>query len=75
VQRKQWTQFTFIEGDIRDIGACRRVSDGVDYVLHQTTLGSVPRSIEDPILTNESSDPEMDRGDDQGRNGLRQWGR
>jgi UDP-N-acetylglucosamine/UDP-N-acetylgalactosamine 4-epimerase len=55
VQREQWAQFTFIEGDIRDIGACRRVSDGVDYVLHQAALGSVPRSLEDPILTNESN--------------------
>lgn len=50
---KQWSQFTFIEGDIRDISACQRAVEGVDYVLHQAALGSVPRSIADPITTNE----------------------
>lgn len=44
--------FTFIEGDIRNIETCHRVCRGVDYVLHQAALGSVPRSIEDPIRTN-----------------------
>ncbi len=43
----------FIEGDIRDIKTCRDVCNGVDYVLHQAALGSVPRSIEDPISSNE----------------------
>jgi UDP-N-acetylglucosamine/UDP-N-acetylgalactosamine 4-epimerase len=47
--------FTFIEGDICDLETCRKVSDGVDYVLHQAALGSVPRSIEDPIRTNKSN--------------------
>lgn len=55
VQRKQWAQFTFIEGDIRDLRACRCACDGVHYVLHQAALGSVPQSIEDPIHTNESN--------------------
>ena len=53
VQRKQWAQFTFTEGDIRDLGVCRRVCNGVDYVLQQAALSSVPLSIQDPILTNE----------------------
>ena len=44
--------FTFIEGDICDLETCRKASDGVDYVLHQAALGSVPRSIVDPINTN-----------------------
>jgi UDP-N-acetylglucosamine/UDP-N-acetylgalactosamine 4-epimerase len=48
----QWTRFRFIEGDIRDPDACRRACDGMDFVLHQAALGSVPRSIEDPITTN-----------------------
>ena len=48
----QWRRFRFIEGDIRDPGTCRRACDGVDFVLHQAALGSVPRSIEDPITTN-----------------------
>lgn len=42
-----------IEGDIRDLEACRQALAGVDFVLHQAALPSVPRSIEDPILTNE----------------------
>ena len=46
-------RFNFIEGDIRDLDACKKAADGVDYVLHQAALGSVPRSIDDPILTNE----------------------
>ena len=48
----QWVNFRFIEGDIRDLAACRDACTGVDYVLHEAALGSVPRSIEDPLLTN-----------------------
>jgi UDP-N-acetylglucosamine 4-epimerase len=48
----QWRRFHFIEGDIRDADMCRRACDGVDFVLHQAALGSVPRSIEDPLTTN-----------------------
>lgn len=44
--------FDFLEGDIRDADLCRRAVAGIDFVLHQAALGSVPRSIEDPILTN-----------------------
>jgi UDP-N-acetylglucosamine 4-epimerase len=44
----QWARFSFIEGDIRSLADCQ----GVDYVLHQAALGSVPRSLEDPITTN-----------------------
>jgi len=42
-----------IEGDIRDFSLCKRASDRVDFVLHQAALPSVPRSIEDPLMTNE----------------------
>src|SRR5579859_654512 len=52
VTPEQWSRFRFTEGDIRDHHACRRVCDGVEFVLHQAALGSVPRSIEDPITTN-----------------------
>jgi len=45
--------FKFIEGDIRDLHTCREAVKGVDYVLHQAALGSVPRSIKDPVTTNE----------------------
>jgi UDP-N-acetylglucosamine 4-epimerase len=48
----QWCRFQFIEGDIRDPNSCRRACDGVELVLHQAALGSVPRSIQDPITTN-----------------------
>ena len=44
--------FKFVEGDIRDIDVCRQVTKGVDYVLHEAALGSVPRSINDPITSN-----------------------
>lgn len=47
----RWRNFTFVEGDIRTLADCRRVCVGVDFVLHQAALGSVPRSIEDPIAT------------------------
>lgn len=47
------SNFTLIEGDIRLPDDCRRALDGVDYVLHEAALGSVPRSIKDPITTND----------------------
>ena len=52
VEPAQWANFTFIEGDIRDADTCRKAVAGVDYVLHQAALGSVPRSLKDPITTN-----------------------
>lgn len=55
VSAGQWNRFTFIEGDIRDLSTCRQGCADVDYVLHQAALGSVPRSIEDPILVNENN--------------------
>jgi UDP-N-acetylglucosamine 4-epimerase len=51
----QWQNFVFIEGDIRDIKSCQQAVVGVDYVLHQAALGSVPRSIADPIMTNSAN--------------------
>ncbi|MBI5559411.1 MAG: Vi polysaccharide biosynthesis UDP-N-acetylglucosaminuronic acid C-4 epimerase TviC [Deltaproteobacteria bacterium] len=55
VGNEQWQRFTFVQGDIRDLATCREVCNGVDFVLHQAALGSVPRSIEDPLLTNENN--------------------
>jgi UDP-N-acetylglucosamine/UDP-N-acetylgalactosamine 4-epimerase len=45
--------FTLIEGDIRDAEVCKKACEGVDYILHQAALGSVPRSLKDPVTTNE----------------------
>ena len=50
-----WANFTFIRGDIRVLDDCRRACEGVDYVLHEAALGSVSRSIADPIATNETN--------------------
>jgi UDP-N-acetylglucosamine 4-epimerase len=47
-----YENFNFIKGDIRDLATCQEACQGVDFVLHQAALGSVPRSIEDPINTN-----------------------
>ena len=55
VSTTQWQRFNFIRGDIRDRDACRHAVAGVDRVLHQAALGSVPRSIDDPIATNDSN--------------------
>ena len=52
VSAEQWARFSFIEGDIRRLEDCRRACEGVDYVLHQAALGSVPRSLDDPITSN-----------------------
>jgi UDP-N-acetylglucosamine 4-epimerase len=51
VGSEHWKNFRFIEGDIRDPETCRNACAGVDYVLHQAALGSVPRSLEDPLTT------------------------
>ncbi len=51
----QWQRFRLVEGDIRDPGACRAALEGVDFVLHQAALGSVPRSIDDPAATNDTN--------------------
>lgn len=53
VNEEQWKNFTFICGDIRDLSVCGEACKGVNVVLHQAALGSVPRSMEDPITTNE----------------------
>lgn len=55
VTAAQWTRFRFFEGDIRELDDCREACDGVEYVLHQAALGSVPRSIADPIATNSTN--------------------
>lgn len=52
VSAEQWANFKFYEGDIRNLEDCQIACTNVDYVLHQAALGSVPRSIADPIMTN-----------------------
>jgi UDP-N-acetylglucosamine 4-epimerase len=52
VRPEEWARFTFIEGDIRQPADCQRACEGVQHVLHQAALGSVPRSVADPVTTN-----------------------
>jgi UDP-N-acetylglucosamine 4-epimerase len=52
VTAAQWSRFKFIKGDICRLEDCQAACNGVDYVLHQAALGSVPRSIDNPIATN-----------------------
>lgn len=49
----KWQNFTFYEGDIRDLDTCKRATEHIDIVLHQAALGSVPRSINDPITSHD----------------------
>jgi UDP-N-acetylglucosamine 4-epimerase len=53
VSEEQWQKFWFIRGDIRNLEDCLKACNGVEYVLHEAALGSVPRSIANPIATNE----------------------
>jgi nucleoside-diphosphate-sugar epimerase len=53
ISSSHWKNFSFIEGDIRSLESCVKACKNADYVLHQAALGSVPRSIKDPLLTNE----------------------
>ena len=55
VSNAQWSRFDFIKGDIRELDDCRKSCHGVDYVLHQAALGSVPRSLDDPITSNQNN--------------------
>jgi UDP-N-acetylglucosamine 4-epimerase len=55
VSAAQWQNFRFIEGDIRKLDDCQQAVVGVDYVLHQAALGSVPRSLNDPITSNDTN--------------------
>lgn len=55
VGEEAWARHEFIEGDIADPETCRRVCEGVDIVLHEAALGSVPRSIKDPLATHRAN--------------------
>jgi UDP-N-acetylglucosamine 4-epimerase len=55
VSADQWNRFSFVEGDIRDLAVCRKLSSGIDFVLHQAALGSVPRSLTDPVNFNDNN--------------------
>jgi len=55
VSSEQWDNFTFVEGDITDYNTCKAIAKDVDIILHQAALGSVPRSIDDPIVSNNSN--------------------
>lgn len=51
VTNEQWSRFTFYEGSVMDMAFCMNATKGVDYVLHEAAIGSVPKSFEDPIAT------------------------
>jgi UDP-N-acetylglucosamine/UDP-N-acetylgalactosamine 4-epimerase len=55
VGERLWENFTFIRGDITDLETCRRACAGAEFVLHQAALGSVPRSIDNPIATHQNN--------------------
>lgn len=55
VGEQLWENCTFIRGDITDLETCKRACAGADYVLHQAALGSVPRSIDNPIATHQNN--------------------
>lgn len=50
---KEYSQYEFIQGDIRDVATCDAACAGIDYVTHQAALGSVPRSVKDPVTSND----------------------
>ena len=52
VTPEQWARFSFIPGDVCNLADCQRAAQGAEYILHQAALGSVPRSLADPITTN-----------------------
>lgn len=53
VSKSQWNNFTFFNDDLRDHNMCQKVTKGIDIILHQAALGSVPRSVKDPILSSD----------------------
>lgn len=55
VSVSQWSRFKFVDGDVSDFSICEDVCKNIDYVMHQAALGSVPRSINDPINSNKSN--------------------
>ena len=55
VEPQQWERFSFLEGDICDLDSCKRACEGVDHVLHQAALGSVPRSLADPLASHRAN--------------------
>lgn len=55
VTEQQWRRFSFLEADICDLVACHKACQDIDYVLHQAALGSVPRSVADPLRTHHAN--------------------
>ena len=55
VGKKKWKNFVFIESNIEDYESCSQICKGADFILHQAALGSVPRSIKDPISSNNTN--------------------
>ncbi len=55
ITQEEWQNFSFVEGDIKDYNTCEAITKDIDIILHQAALGSVPRSIDDPITSNLSN--------------------
>jgi UDP-N-acetylglucosamine 4-epimerase len=55
VAPEQWANFQFVQGDIRRLEDCQKACNGANHILHQAALGSVPRSLVDPIATNDTN--------------------
>jgi len=55
VTTQQWENFSFVEGDTTNFETCQKITKGVDIVLHQAALGSVPRSIDTPVISNHAN--------------------
>lgn len=55
VGEEAWSRFTFVEGDVRDLATCHAACREVEFVLHNAALGSVPRSIDNPVATHDSN--------------------
>ncbi len=55
ISADQWQRFSFVKGDVRDLTVCHKLTDGIDFILHQAAQGSVPRSISDPVGFNDNN--------------------
>ena len=55
VSSDQWKRFSFVDGDIRNLTVCHKLAYGVDFILHQAALGSVPQSLSNPVNFNDNN--------------------
>lgn len=55
VGQKRWSNFKFYQGSVEDLSICKKALEKIDYVLHQAALGSVPRSVENPLASHQAN--------------------